>query len=357
MMEAIKQTETDANKRSEKDKITVVSNETIENLINSARGAIFGAVELHNKPIFPARYEVSIILTITAWEALLKAYILRFHPEKTIFESDQSTIAFDKCVSYVHNKIGKDFSLVKESLEQLYKYRCDIIHCYGEGIELILYSLLRPNILFFAEFLNKHFEINLSEEANLIILPVGFNATLTPIDFLNKTSATGNVYIKKFVAGLVKSLEKLSKEGIDDGLLCNYSMFLERENNPKHADLVIAFTKDPEQATLSLNKMTKIAGYTSDKNAPMVQIDEVTLFRDIFIYTYHDIRKKAAATIPNFSANKIFLDRMRQIQKDENLYRFRPIFVNKPDNKNRGQGFYSEKAYEKLQDLYDISPK
>lgn len=316
----------------------------IEHLLESAQGAIFGAIELHNKPIFPARYEVSIVLTINAWEALLKSYIAKFHPEKKIFEDDKTTLAFDKCVSFVASKLGTEFTLIQESLTQLYQYRCDIIHCYGEGIELILYSLLRPNIISFAEFLNKHFHIDLGKKSNLIILPIGFNKTITPTDFLSKKSIEGNEYVKGFISRLIKSMEKLSEQGIEDGLLCNYGMFLEKENNPKHADLIISFTKDPKEAQLTLNKVTTIGGYTNDKKAPKVQIEESNLLK-IFYMPHKDFTQKVRESIVGFKANDVYLKVLAKIKADPNCFWLRVLDPSNP--KSVKQGFYSDEALKK----------
>jgi hypothetical protein len=45
-----------------------VSKRLVENSIS----AMFGAIEIHNKPIFSYRYETSVILFINARELLLK---------------------------------------------------------------------------------------------------------------------------------------------------------------------------------------------------------------------------------------------------------------------------------------------
>lgn len=156
--------------------------ETINRLLENSKAAIMGAVELHNKPIFPYRYEISVILTINAWELALKAFIFKYRPEVKVIEDDHFK-EFLSCVGSVHFKLGNEFLTQKENIELLYKYRCDTIHFYSEQMELILYSLLRPNIIYFSEFLFKYFNIDLASEANLIILPIGFKRILSPVDF------------------------------------------------------------------------------------------------------------------------------------------------------------------------------
>jgi hypothetical protein len=53
----------------------VIDPELIKKLLANAKQALFAAVEIHNKPIFPYRYEVCTLLVINAWELLLKAFI------------------------------------------------------------------------------------------------------------------------------------------------------------------------------------------------------------------------------------------------------------------------------------------
>ena len=44
-------------------------------LLRNSKTAMFAAIEIHNKPVFTYRYEVTTMLVINAWELLLKAYI------------------------------------------------------------------------------------------------------------------------------------------------------------------------------------------------------------------------------------------------------------------------------------------
>lgn len=102
-------------------------------LLRNSKSAMLAAIEIHNKPILAYRYEVSTMLIINSWELLLKAYIHKFIKNVELFEEDGITKAFDKCIQYVFNSRGKNFQAVKESLDNLYKYRNKATHFYNEN--------------------------------------------------------------------------------------------------------------------------------------------------------------------------------------------------------------------------------
>lgn len=325
--------------------------EVITRLLENSKAAIMGAVELHNKPVFPYRYEISVILTINAWELALKAFILKYQPEVKVVDEDKSK-EFLNCIGCVMRKLGRDFMPQKENLELVYKYRCDIIHFYGQGVELILYSLLRPNIIYFSEFLKVHFEIDLSEEANLIILPIGFKRIVSPIDFLSETIVEGNDTVKDFIKSIAKSAKELEDNGFSDGLISNYAVSLERVDKVKNADIVLGLTNDPTQASIHLAKLIKKGSFTFDKNAPSLRIDEESVFKEVFTLPYKDFLQKLKEEIPGFRENQ---KNMRviaeQIKTDPNCFRLRYLDVI-PHAKSTKKPYYSQAAIDKAIELF-----
>ncbi len=78
--------------------------------------AILSAIEIHNKPNIPYRYQTVSILVINGWELLLKAYITKYHPRITIFQKDGTTKPFDKILNFVIGILGKDYFQIKSNL-------------------------------------------------------------------------------------------------------------------------------------------------------------------------------------------------------------------------------------------------
>jgi hypothetical protein len=128
---------------------------------------MLAAVEIHNKPVFAYRYEVSTMLVINAWELLLKAYIYKYLKSVKLYKKGGRTKEFEECVACVASTIGREFEVVKESLLNLYEYRNNVTHFYSEDLDALLYSLLRANVGFYVEFLEKRFSVDLSRETNL----------------------------------------------------------------------------------------------------------------------------------------------------------------------------------------------
>ena len=54
------------------------------NLLKNSIAAYFAAVEIHNKPNIPYRYETITLLMMNAWELALKAYIRKYIKGKSI---------------------------------------------------------------------------------------------------------------------------------------------------------------------------------------------------------------------------------------------------------------------------------
>src|SRR5277367_2004845 len=88
-------------------------------LLGNAKSAMFAAVEVHNKPIFPYRYEVCTLLAINAWELALKAFIAREIKSVNLIKRDGTAKPFAECIACVSSEIGKSFEPIKYNLEIL----------------------------------------------------------------------------------------------------------------------------------------------------------------------------------------------------------------------------------------------
>jgi hypothetical protein len=152
-------------------------------LVRNSKSAMFAAVEIHNKPIFPYRYEVCTLLAVNAWELALKAYIAGKMPSVMIAREDGTTKPFPECVACVASHLGKPFEATKYNLEILYEYRNRVAHFYPDDLEVVVLGLLKCSVLFFTEFIETYFGERIYEEANLILLPIGFTKPVSPFGF------------------------------------------------------------------------------------------------------------------------------------------------------------------------------
>jgi len=318
---------------------------SIDKLLSNAKAALMGAIELHNKPIFPNRYEVVIVLVINAWELAMKAYIIKNHPDQPMFNREGNTMAIDSCLSFIEKKVGKDFLIAKESIELIYEYRCNIIHFYSEDIQPIIFTLLHSNILLLGDFLTNYFGIDLGEEANLVILPIGFKRAVSPIEFLSQQSIDGSEYAKKFVASIIKSAQTLHDNGFDDGLLCNYEVYVGNASRIKNADIVIGITNDPSHAKLMVQRKYVLGNITNDANATKVQLDDAG-FKELFPMDRKEFIEAVKKEIPRFKESNKIKTIIKEIRANPNFCYDRPYdLYNKFGQK---KAYFNEKAVAEL---------
>ena len=310
---------------------------------------MFAAIEIHNKPIFQYRYEVCTLLVINAWELALKAFIAQELDSVRLIKRDGTSKPFAECLACVSSKIGKPFEGTKHNLKILYEYRNTIVHFYQEDLGIVVLGLLKSSVLFFSDFMEVHFGIKLSEQANLILLPIGFKKPMSPLDFLSNQSAAKecSVEVKAFLESIKKSAESLQKQGIDDSIIVNYTIGLVNESRIKNADLTAAINN-----ALPQGNVISAANLTNDTSAKLLRLSEESIFNEIFTESFYDIVKTAKKRFSDFSQNSEFHAIMREVKKNPNLARVRLLNPRNPDGSS--QTFYSKTALDELAKHYTM---
>ena len=325
--------------------------EIINALIQNSKSSQLACIEIHNKPIFPFRYEVCVILNISSWELLFKAFILKYHPQVKVVNADGTTKPFDKCLSYVSNQLGKEFIVTKENIQKLYEYRCNVIHFYTENIDVLLYSLLSKNVLSYNDFLLKHFGIDIANETNLILLPIGFEKPLSPIDFLSNESLIQNSSkaVQQFVKSIIKSTEIIKEEGLEDSIFYSFNMSLINESRIKNADVVASITKDKKKSAIAIENVIEKSVFTDDETeegVKKVKIDEESLFKLYYTETFHQVVENSRKLFSDFKQNSQFHKIIQPLKNDLKFHKKRYLDIQKESGSC--QGFYSKKVYEDL---------
>ncbi len=343
-------------------------------LLRNSKSAMFAAIEIHNKPIFSYRYEISVMLIINAWELLLKAYIYKHLKPVKIFQKDGKTKPFEECVACVASNLGKNFKAVKESLDNLYIYRNKITHFYCENLDSLLFSLIRANVGFYIEFIKKHFRYDLSTETNLILLPIGFQKPFSPcgfreerflkkpfspIDFLSNSSALSNSSkeVKEFIEGIIESSKRLKSARVKDSILVEYRMGLFNEKRINNADIVAAVNNaQPQSVNFEVQELLTNIRITDDPTAKAVKFsNEEDLYNKIFTESYAKICAEAKNIFKDFIKNKDFNKLMKKLKKDPSLCKTKYL---DPDNpKSSKKDWYSKKMYEELSKYYEPNEK
>ncbi len=325
-----------------------------EALLENSKSAVIGCIELHNKPIFSYRYEVCIILAINAWELLLKAYIAQNNPEVKLIQKDGHSKPFEECLSFVSSKLGKKFLPIEENLNKLYDFRCHIIHFYKENIDPILYSLLHKSILYYNDFLKSEFNTDLSEQTHLMLLPIGFKPFANPIDFLSKESiySEASTLVKMFIQSIIESTDKLNKENIEDTILTGFNMALINENRITNADIIAGISKDESQAKIVVKNVLGNVKITSEDTAKKVHIDEESVFKTIYVLTYHDVIANCKKLYSDFKQNANFNRIMKSIKDKPEYHKVRYLDINQKTGV--GKDYYTQAIFEELNNHYTI---
>ncbi len=325
-----------------------------ESLIENSKSAIISSVELHNKPVFNYRYEICTILTINGWELILKAYISENHPEVKLINKDGTTKPFEECVSFVSSQLGKPFRTIEENLKNIYEFRNHIIHFYKDHIGTILYSLLHKSTLLYNSFLKEHFNIDLAEETNLMLLPIGFKPFASPVDFLSKNSelSKSSNAIKTFVKNIIVSTERLTAEGVEDSILTEFNIAVINENRTKNADIIAGISKDGSQSKLTVSNVLETVKITDDETAKKLQIEEGTLFKTIYTLQYIDVINKCKEIYSDFKQNSNFNKIMRSIKENPTFHKKR--FLDVLNSKGAGKDYYTSAIFEELNKQYTI---
>lgn len=324
-----------------------------ESLLENSKSAIIAAIEIHNKPIFSYRYEISTILLINAWELLIKAMIAEKFPEIKLINKEGMSKPFDECVGFISSQLGKDFRPIEENLNKIYEYRCHIIHFYKDRIDSILYSLMHKSVQFYNEFSKTHFNIDLAEETNLVLLPIGFKPFASPVDFLSMESdlVKSSNSVQAFIKSIVTSTETLESEGIEESIITGFKMAVINENRITNADIIAGITKNPAESKLIISNVLRGVEVTNDDDAKKINIEEGTLFRSMYTYKYQDVIQTAKNMFSDFKQDARFNRIMKEIKTKPELHRKR--FLDVVHKTGIGQDFYSSGIFEELAKHYN----
>jgi Protein of unknown function (DUF3644)/EC042_2821-lke REase len=327
---------------------------TIESsLVRNSKSAMFAAVEIHNKPIFPYRYEVCTLLVVNAWELALKAYIAGKMPSVKLVREDGTTKPFPECVACVASDLGKPFEATRHNLEIMYEYRNRVAHFYPDDLDVVVLGLLKCSVLFFTEFIEACFGERIYEEVNLILLPIRFTKPVSPLDFISNRSAAKNCSegVKSFLQMITRSSEELQAQGISDSVVVNYSMALFNESRIKNADLIAAINNAvPQENLLVVHNVIAGATFTTDPSARQLRLSEETIYSDIFTETYAEVVANARRRFSDFSQDSRFNEIMRQLKVNPNIRKLRLLDPNNPNSSRKD--FYHRRIYDELAKFY-----
>ena len=325
------------------------------NLLKNAIAAYFAAVEIHNKPNIPYRYETVTLLMINAWELVLKAYVKKYIKHRSIFENDGYTISCDKALGYVNEHINaqkpKSFNAIKANIEAIEQYRNNVAHFYNEQLIPCIFALVSRCALNFVDFTKLYFQKDIMSDDGLFILPLGFKLPCNPIDFLSHTAPaySSSPEAKKFIDSILSVVENLHSQGIEDSIVLGFDVFMQSVKKVDNSDILVAITTSKEEADALIAKTTTIR-LSDDPSAQIYNMSD-SEFRSIWKYTYAETVAWCRENIVDYKQNNVFNDVMRSIENDPNC-----VYIRRLDDHNKksaSQKFYTDLALRKIRELYE----
>jgi len=323
------------------------------NLLKNSISAYFAAIEIHNKPNIPYRYETVTLLMMNAWELLLKSFIRKYIKTRSIFEDDGHTISLSKAITYVAEYINtlkpRSFIAIQENLKKIEEYRNNIAHFYNENLTPHIFMLVAKAALNYTEFVKKYFSKDVLSEEGLFILPLGFKLPFSPEDFLTKKVIESNSSpeTRKFIESIVNVIKDLKDARVEESIILGFNIYLESVKKVANSDLLIAITnKDEADVTFTKTSSVRI---TNDQSAVPVRVSDEQLI-EIFKYEYKQLVSWCRINILDFKQNEYFHSLMNRVKENpECAWTSR---LNPRNPKTISQVFYSNKALEYIKQHY-----
>lgn len=328
------------------------------NLLKNSIAAYFAAVEIHNKPNIPYRYETITLLMMNAWELALKAYIRKYIKGKSIFEDNGHTIQFKTALSYVAEHINaqqpKSFIAVKENLEAIEKYRNNIVHFYNEQLEPYIFMLVAKAATNYVDFLKAYFSKDIMAEEGLFILPLGFKLPFRPEDFLSKKAATklDSPKAKEFMDLIIQKTKALQESGIEDSIVMGFNIYLESLKTATNSDLIAAITTlDKADATVNQTRRVQIV---DDKGAAKIQLSDDVIMAQ-YPLSSQELVAKCKEVIPGLKLNQRFYKILGELRQNANFAFGR---INNPKSTKKAKTFfYREPIIEEIKKKWNSEDK
>lgn len=325
------------------------------NLVKNAIAAYFAAVEIHNKPNIPYRYQTVSLLMTNAWELILKAYIKKYDKAHQIYlkEDPQRTITFDKALDYVEQHINKTqpkhFTATQKNLFLLEEYRNCYTHYYSDEIEPLIFMVIAKAAINFVSFVKEYFDKDIGADEGLYILPIGFSLPFKVEDFLSRKAKKypETAETNSFINSIVRATTELDNEGINEAVVVGFDLLLNQVKRDTNHAILAAIVKNTEDATPFVKKTQIIL--SGDPNAQKMTVSEQKI-TELYPLRYSDVCNRCRESIPNFKKGKHFNAIMNNLNLNAQYCHERRL---DPENPNSTQKrFYTESIVEEIKRQY-----
>lgn len=309
-------------------------------LARKAIAACLAAIEVYNKPTSPHREDTFAILTVCAWEALLKARIARDIGYSALFITDPvrkksgeigarrrqrlnrsgnpMTIGIEQAMTLCESLTGRRLDPVcRRNIDAMIEIRDNAMHFYSDDRELAQrgYEVGAATLANFTRALDEWFEMS-PRETRFSILPLSFEP-------LSRATSLVCGHRPKQIAKLLEYLEaEAAAAGFQEG---GYACML-------HIETRLVGGRQPDAIAIRL---------TSDHAAPKMFLTDDQV-RKGWPLNYEILQRKLRTRKPEIRFNSRFNEAMRKIKLDRRLSLERKL--NPSSSNSPRTWFYSDAA-------------
>ena len=189
----------------------------IERLIDKSKEAFIFAIEIINRPTAKHRTENFVFNLCNAWELAMKAKLIIENGEAIIYldHKKDRTISFQKCLDLVFTDY---MNPVKRNIEVIQKLRNKSTHFITPEYDDLYLSVYQANVIYFADFLKKEFNIDINNDLPSNFLTIASNPkAIDDIRFIERVDA-------KTFETFLKEKKELKKLEISEGICVSFEV-------------------------------------------------------------------------------------------------------------------------------------
>lgn len=307
-------------------------------LQRKAEAALLAAIEIYNKPDFKYREEAFTILTLNAWELLLKAKLVRDNDNDQrclyLYETRTTAKKARSQKRYIRrNRSGNPLTLsigqavvaldatpasrlsaqVKANLDGLIEIRDNAVHYFNASPQLAkqVLELGTAAVKNFIELARRWFRQDLSRYS-LYLMPVGFVSTPATLSALPTTP--------------------------DENRLVSYLAKVVRDSPPASGDEFSVALEVNLSFKRSAPGTAAAVAVTTDPSAPKVTLTEEDI-RRTYPWNYEELVRRSRRRYSDFKLTRKFHDIRKPLRDDPKFVRTRLLDPGNP--KGTRKDFFS----------------
>lgn len=228
-------------------------------LCSNSKAAMLAAIEIYNKPQITYRDECFIILIVNAWELLLKA-ILSKNKQRIFYPKERGKNYRTFTIKDALNQVNKyippaiQYEPIAKNLMMMVDYRNYAIHFYNQtGFGVVIYGLAQTSIINFRDLMTIIFDIDISNEMSINLLPLSFGIKPDPIKFLQKTNINPpkNKTVARFLREIAEVTSHLEANNFDTGrFLTIFQVKMQSVKKVSSADIVFPIAANGDESAV-----------------------------------------------------------------------------------------------------------